>query len=102
MRTLGKWNDKNESKLEITPSVHNDIKRENDEYDHQVLSDVNGNQEDLDILYNNLKHLNKNAKDLGKELDRQAPIINNLNNEMDNANIKMNRVNGILKKQINR
>jgi hypothetical protein len=49
-------------------------------------------------LYNNLKHLNKNAKDLGKELDRQAPIINNLNNEMDNANIKMNRVNGILKK----
>jgi|688.fasta_scaffold1584239_1 hypothetical protein len=43
MRTLGKWNDKNESKSEITPSVHNDIKRENDEYDHQVLSDVNGN-----------------------------------------------------------
>jgi len=49
-------------------------------------------------LYNNLKHLNKKAKDLGKELDRQAPIINNLNNEMDKANIKMNRVNGILKK----
>jgi hypothetical protein len=53
-----------------------------------------------DRILRNLKHLKEHGKVLGEELDRQNPMINNLNSEMDKANTKMNKVNHILKKEL--
>lgn len=51
-----------------------------------------------DRILKNLKQLKQHGKELGKELDRQSPMINNLDKEMDKADTKMKKVNNILKK----
>jgi hypothetical protein len=55
----------------------------------------------MDRIINNLRGMKNQAKDLGKELDRQKPIIDNLLPAMEQAEGRMRNVNGILRRQLN-
>jgi hypothetical protein len=45
-----------------------------------------------------MKTIKKMGKNIGQELDRQAPILDGIHSDIDKATMKMNKVNGILKK----